>query len=127
MNYMITASCDPYHAPSHYINQQVLQRDGQTPIIWIYADRLTYSTARKEIEALLDEVDYLHFEDDSSIADQRQQMIDDGMTESEINDELNYYCGQGYYDSSTVDNECIWNESICQVQLDTVTYTIVRM
>ena len=36
--YCIIASCDPYNAPLHYRGQEVIKKDGQTPVSWVEAD-----------------------------------------------------------------------------------------
>ena len=36
--YMITVSCDPYHANTKYNDEEVIRYDGKTPIEWIVDD-----------------------------------------------------------------------------------------
>jgi hypothetical protein len=62
--YLIYASCNPYNAKMHYHNEQVLQRDGATPVKWVHSDNFghlyTEAEALREIEKYAKETAMQH-------------------------------------------------------------------
>lgn len=97
--YRITAYCDPYNAKFHYNGQEVIRRDGSTPIEWVIEDGFNYR--EDAIEQLMrlamsgspyDNGDWTYL-DDAAIDDMKAQ------TKEDFDEDLDttFYKGAGIY------------------------------
>lgn len=61
--YMLTVSCDPYHANMKYHGEEIIRYDGKTPIEWIVDDfsgiGYTEEEALKALAGIVDRKDCL--------------------------------------------------------------------
>lgn len=96
--YMITATCNPYNARTHYNSQRVLRYDMTTPIKWVmedaYGDGLTLEQAQDILDSYADQLS-----DDTSYIDDEwlAQMVAEAKEYSEVDLDTSWYKGAGWY------------------------------
>lgn len=98
-NFYIITSCDPYNARHHYADQDVVQRDGATPVRWVEATadtaeeagRILFGWAKRS--ALGSQNDGWVYFDDEAVADEARFFKED------IGDDYDasWYQGEGVY------------------------------
>ena len=96
--YIITASCNPYNAKSHYNGQRVLKMDMTTPVKGVvddfYGDGLSLEEAMDILDGyanqLSDDVSYI---DDEWLA----QMVAEAKEYDEVDLDTSWYKGAGWY------------------------------
>ena len=59
--YRIIARCDPYNARKHHHGEEVVERDGATPVAWVLEDGLSLDEANRKIYELACESIGFHF------------------------------------------------------------------
>lgn len=130
-NYMITASCNPYHARFHYHGQKVLKRDGATPVEWVADDNFSEGFSEDEALERLWEMAFaeterygnLCHEDDASFEEWVSFLMEDQeLTRAEAVNVLSWYKGEGIYYSET--NEPMMLKGKDSYSYDTMTYRI---
>nr|DAQ41497.1 MAG TPA: hypothetical protein [Caudoviricetes sp.] len=107
--YMLTVSCDPYHANMKYHGEEIIRYDGKTPIEWI-VDRcanLTIEEAHEKLEKIVERKDTLSY-------------YDKHVFETEGEEIPEWFNGDGYYD----DERCVYNIGDKTYRDDVLYYSI---
>lgn len=126
--YRIVAHCDPYNACRYYRNEEVIKEDGATPVAWVIETFETKKEARERLWKMALEDAGEHFanlthEDDESIADMKQMLIDDeGLSESDVNGIFSWYRGEGVYTNES--HEIVLLKGGSAYSYDVMTYMI---
>lgn len=133
-NYMITASCDPYHARFHYHGEKVIRRDGATPVEWVADDNFGEGFGEDEaLERLwkmaLAETERhgdLCHEDGAGFEEWVSLLMEDhGLTRAEAGDALSWYKGEGIYHGDS--HEPMMLKGNRNYTYDTMTYEILEI
>lgn len=96
--YIITASCNPFNARTHYNGQRVLRYDMTTPIKWVmedaYGDGLTLEQAQDILDSYANQLS-----DDTSYIDDEwlAQMVAEAKEYDEVDLDTLWYKGAGWY------------------------------
>lgn len=79
-NYIIVASCDPYHAKFHWHGQRVLKYDGPTPVEWVAGEFDTEEEAKSALYAWCKEesMDMIEW-DDEFVAERVSEYVHEGL------------------------------------------------
>lgn len=119
--YIITASCNPYNAHSHYNGQRVLRYDMTTPTLWVndddYGDGYSLEEAMDILDSYANQLnDDTSFCDDEWIEQLRKEVKED------YGDDLDtsWYVGEGWY----ANNSLVYKRGDMYLQDDVVTYSI---
>lgn len=112
--YLITISCDPYHANTKYHGEEVIRYDGKTPIEWIVDDfagiGYTEEEALKALEGIVDRKDCLSYYDKNVFETYGEEIPE-------------WFNGDGYYD----DEICVYNVGDRTYRDDVMYYSIEEM
>lgn len=123
----IIAICDPYHARSHYNGQEIIRRNGATPVSWVIQECSTIEEAREILwqfarETTINSANLSH-KDNEDIEYVKSLLIEEeGLTETEVNEMLSWYKGEGIYYTST--NEVMMLKGDGSYSSDIMTYCI---
>lgn len=95
--YIITASCNPFNARTHYNGQRVLRYDMATPIKWViddfYGAGLTLEEAMDILDKYANELgDDIRWVDDAYLAEDVRYFKEEG-----IDLDTSWYKGEGWY------------------------------
>lgn len=123
----IIAICDPCNARMHYNGQEILKKEGTTPTMWVIGEYASIEEAKEVLwgMALEDASEHrasLSREDDESVAYMKQMLIDDGLSESDIEDVFSWYKGEGVY--SNDGHEAVLLKGGDSYSYDVMTYRI---
>lgn len=128
-DYRIVAQCDPYNARMHYNHQRVLEYDGATPIKWVMSEG--YASEAEAKKALMDlamtgkpyENGGWSYEDEDSIADLKESIMEDWDDEDEEPD-FSWFKGPGIYERGGREPYPVLLEGETSFRDDTMTYSI---
>ena len=123
----IIAICDPYHARSHYNGQEIIRMDGATPVCWVIQECSTIEEAREILWQFAREIAInsanLSHKDNEDIEYVKSLLIEEeGLTETEVNEMLSWFRGEGIYYTST--NKAMMLKGDNSYSFDVMTYCI---
>lgn len=124
----IIAHCDPHNARRHYNGQEIVKRDGNTPVEWVMGHYDTDDAAKSALWdfAMQDYIEHyanLVHEDNESIADMKRTLADDtGLSPAEIDAVFSWYEGEGVYTRDG--HEAVLLKGGTAYSYDTMTYYI---
>ena len=124
MKYIITASCNPYNARTHYNGQKVLRRDMMTPTKWVKDDAYGEGLTLEEAMDILD--DYANsLNDDTVYYDDEfvKQMVEEAKEYDEVDLDISWYQGAGWYEN----NVLVYKHGDMYLRDDVVDYAIEEM
>ena len=130
--YRIVAQCDPYNARKHYNGQQVLERDGATPVKWVMSDG--YTSEEEAKKALMDlamtgnpyENGGWSYEDEDSVKYLAEAIKEDHPDDFEDGEEpdTSWFKGPGIYDHTGGTLYPVLLEGETSFRDDTMMYSI---
>ena len=122
--YIITASCNPYHARCHYNGQLVLKYDMATPVKWVaddfYGQGLSLDEAMDILDGYANQLnDDTHYENDESVQSWAAELLE---TDGVVLD-TTWFKGAGWYEN----NVLVYKRGDMGLEDDVMYYAIEEM